>query len=174
MSSTVLVRNHQRSRFIDVLLLRQISRELLLEVFPRQRYELGVHLVDKRVMIRLNETFLRHQGSTDVITFDYREASEPQVLRGEIFVCIDEALVQARRFRTSWQSELVRYVVHGLLHLSGYDDERQQARRTMKRAENRLLNRLASRFVLAKIGRGVGRAFRRQNPKAEGLAKRQR
>ena len=44
---------------------------------------------------------------------------------GKSFVCLDEAVRQARRFHTTWQSELVRYVVHGVLHLLGYDDQRR-------------------------------------------------
>ena len=45
-------------------------------------------------------------------------------LHGEIFICVDEAVLQARKFRTSWQSEIVRYLVHGVLHLLGHDDSR--------------------------------------------------
>ena len=45
-------------------------------------------------------------------------------LHGEIFICVDEAVWQARKFRTSWQSEIVRYLVHGVLHLLGHDDSR--------------------------------------------------
>ena len=113
-------------------------------------------------MTRLNETFLRHKGSTDVITFDYAEqvdqasrlsSPRPQLalpgqarrlsclLHGEIFVCLDEAVSQARRFHTTWQSELVRYVVHGVLHLLGYDDRDSRARRRMKAAEDALVRR---------------------------------
>lgn len=148
-----MVRNHQRACALEVSFLRQITRELLQEIFPQWEYQLGIHLVNQKEIIRLNETFLQHQGSTDVITFDYRQPSEPGTLLGEIFICLDEALVQAARFGTSWQNEAVRYLVHGLLHLAGYDDQRPQARRKMKQAENRLLKRLAGRFTLSKIGR---------------------
>jgi rRNA maturation RNase YbeY len=72
-------------------------------------------------------------------------------LHGEIFVCMDEAVAQARRFRTSWQSELVRYIVHGILHLRGFDDRRAAPRARMKREENRLVRELAARFDFAAI-----------------------
>ena len=62
-------------------------------------------------------------------------------LHGEIFVCVDEAVLQARKFGTSWQSEIVRYIVHGVLHLLGFDDSSAGARRKMKREENRLVAR---------------------------------
>jgi len=109
-------------------------------------------------MARLNVVFLRHAGSTDVISFDYSELgtrdSEQQTrLHGEIFICVDEAIRQARRFRTTWQSEIVRYLVHGVLHLIGCDDQRAADRRKMKREENRWLRSLAARFPLSRLAR---------------------
>ena len=76
-----------------------------------------------------------------------------RVLHGEIFICVDEAVVQARRFRASWQSELVRYVIHGVLHLRGFDDLHPAGRRKMKREEDRLLREIALRFALSKLAR---------------------
>ena len=141
-----------------------------MQLFPQQEYELGVHLVNEQEMVHLNETFLRHQGCTDVITFDHQDASDPKVLHGEIFVCVDEALLQARRFRSSWQSEVVRYLVHGMLHLSGYDDRRRQARQKMKRAENGMLKELARRFELTQLGQARSAAEIRSS-RAEGRKK---
>ena len=102
-------------------------------------------------MTLLNESFLHHQGPTDVISFDYYEKGPPGELWGEIIVCTDEAILQARRFRTTWQSELVRYIVHGILHLNGYDDRVPKERNRMNRAENGLLRDLAVRFDFAAI-----------------------
>ena len=48
------------------------------------------------------------------------------LLHGEIFICVDEAIRQARRFGTIWQSEIVRYLIHGVLHLLGFDDSRHR------------------------------------------------
>jgi probable rRNA maturation factor len=149
----LVVRSHQRACRIDSSLLRQIARELIHKLFPNRNYQLGIYLVDAKEMTHLNETFLRHVGSTDVITFQYSAQSDP--LEGELFVCVDEALVQARRFRTSWQSEVLRYVVHGLLHLCGYDDRQRKFRRKMKLEENRLVNACSRRFDITKLGRIV-------------------
>ncbi len=102
-------------------------------------------------MSRINQTFLCHKGSTDVITFDYSELKT--VLHGEIFICYDETILQARKFRTSWQSETARYLVHGVLHLRGFDDHRPVDRHKMKREENRLLRELTRRFPISKLAR---------------------
>ena len=111
-------------------------------------FELGVYLLDAPEITHLNETYLQHAGPTDVITFDY---CEPTRLAGEIFVCVDEAKSHARRFRTTWRCELVRYLIHGLLHLRGYNDKRAADRRRMKAEESRLLGRMTAEFNTARF-----------------------
>ncbi len=152
MSGTLVLSNRQRSRRLDTKFLRDIVRTLLAEELSREEFEVGVSIVGEEAMTRMNESFLRHHGSTDVLTFDYKERSRPKCLAGELFVCLDEALAQAPRFRVTWQNELVRYIVHGILHLSGFDDKTAEARRKMKREENRLMRRLAARFNLDRLG----------------------
>jgi probable rRNA maturation factor len=65
---------------------------------------------------------------------------------------VDEAFSQSKKFKTTWQSEIVRYLVHGVLHLLGHDDLQAAARRRMKREENRRLAGLSRKFSLAQIG----------------------
>src|SRR5205823_2606048 len=83
----------------------------------------------------------RYRGPTDVITFDYREESVKALpcpaLHGEIFICVEKAIRQAREFRVSWPGELTRYLVHGVLHLLGFKDLRAADRQRMKREEDR-------------------------------------
>lgn len=146
----VAIANRQRTRKINTRLLRQVTEALLGEL-KIENAELGINLVAAREMTLINETFLKHEGSTDVVTFDYADKTEETILAGEIFICVDEAIVQAKKFGTSWQSEIVRYVVHGVLHLTGHDDLKPNLRRRMKREENRLLRRLSRKFSLAQI-----------------------
>lgn len=145
--------NRQKVRAFDRRFFRQIPRALLEELLGRKHYELGVHLVCADEMATLNETFLGHQGSTDVITFNHGEGAGAEILHGEIFICVDEALAQARRFHVSWQAETARYLVHGLLHLEGCDDAEPRRRRAMKRRENKLLKELSRRFDLGNLSR---------------------
>jgi probable rRNA maturation factor len=150
-SNSVSVQNRQRGRKLDTRLLRIITRWLLSDALQVQTFQLAVYVVAPDEMTHLNETFLKHKGSTDVLTFDYSEDAEATSVVGEIFVCAEEAVIQSARFRTDWRSELVRYVVHGTLHLLGYDDQRLASRRKMKRMENLTLKRLAGRFDLKKL-----------------------
>jgi probable rRNA maturation factor len=147
----IVVRNRQRARPLNTKFLRDIVLVLLVQELSRDDFEIGISIVGEQTMTRMNEGYLRHKGSTDVITFDYTDATRSKPLIGEVFVCMDEALAQAPRFQVSWQNELVRYIVHGILHLSGHDDKSAAARRKMKHEENRLMRRLASRYELEQI-----------------------
>ena len=166
---TVVFVNRQRTEQINSRLLKQMVKALLADLKIRKA-ELEINLVTTPAMTRLNEQFLHHKGPTDVIAFDYmkdvgqasclshrktpdngdRQDACPTV-HGEIFICVEEAVSQARKFRVSWQSEVARYVIHGILHLLGHDDLRAGARRKMKREENCLMRKLSRRFALSKL-----------------------
>jgi len=150
-SGVLVVRNRQRAQRLNTKLIRKIVRTILTEELSRDEFEVGVAIIAEEAMTRMNEGYLRHNGSTDVITFDYKDAARPRCLAGEIFICLDEALIQSKRFRVTWQNELVRYIVHGILHLCGFDDKTSGARRKMKREENRLMRRLATHFKIDQL-----------------------
>jgi probable rRNA maturation factor len=165
----VAVASHQYILKINLRLLKKITRELLADL-ELEKAEIGICLVGEEEMTRLNETFLKHKGSTDVITFDYANevAQASRLLRrsdrqlnsrrdgcvafhGEIFICVNAAVLQARKFGTSWQSEVIRYLIHGVLHLVGFEDSSAGARRKMKQEENRRLRETTRRFPLSKL-----------------------
>ncbi|MDE3098228.1 MAG: rRNA maturation RNase YbeY [Verrucomicrobiota bacterium] len=156
--------NRCRGRKIAVRFVEALAGRLLDEL-KVGRAELNIVFTGVRAMTRLNETFLGHRGPTDVIAFG--DSPGPgkrrspahgrhgvRDIRGEIVVCPDEARRQAKQFRTTWQAEMVRYIIHGLLHLIGHDDSRPGPRRRMKREEDRLLRRLSAAFSLAAIAGG--------------------
>jgi rRNA maturation RNase YbeY len=156
------VRSRQKARRINLPLVRQLVGRLLEEWPPprgksatkeslRMGGQLGVYFIHAAEMARLNQQFLGHAGSTDVITFDYREDAPRGGWCGEIFVSVDDAVASAPRYRVTWQLELARYLVHGMLHLRGYDDRRPAARREMKKEENRVLKALSRRMDWGKL-----------------------
>jgi rRNA maturation RNase YbeY len=166
------IQNRQHALRVDTRQLRRLARLLLDDLTDVNTVGLGICLVSPAEITRLNETFLGHHGPTDVITFDYsdpesaapppgrtaarrrlhRSPAEPRpAIHGELFICLDVAVRHARQFRTTWPRELVRYVVHGVLHLIGYDDHRPADRRAMKREENRLLRELIRRRAASKL-----------------------
>lgn len=134
-------------------LFRKVILAALSQLVPEHNIELCFHLVSAGEITRLNEQFLRHAGATDVIAFNHGEGTNRSLLTGEIFICVEQAVLQARTYRTSWPAEVVRYAVHGTLHLLGYDDVTAAKRRTMKRQEDRLMRRLSLDFDLGKLTR---------------------
>jgi probable rRNA maturation factor len=151
----ISVSKRDRSRKLDLKLLEKITEAALAELKITEA-ELSIVLVGAKEMAAINQKYLGHEGPTDVITFDYRnpefriQNSEWQI-NGELFICIEEAEKQSREFKTNWQSELVRYLVHGALHLTGHDDLQPAARKKMKLAEGRLLRKLSRGFPLSKL-----------------------
>ena len=155
MGQTILIANRQRTKKIHTRFIRQIVSALFAEL-KIENFELGVHLVGAKEMARVNRQFLGHEGSTDVITFDHSEKQKAESrkqkkIHGELFICVDDAVTQAKEFSTRWQSEVMRYIVHGVLHLLGHDDLEPALRRKMKRAENRLLRLLEASFSVARL-----------------------
>jgi probable rRNA maturation factor len=146
----VTIASRQRARRINRRLLKQIATALLADLEIKTA-DLGIRLVAAPEMTRLNVKFLGHGLPPKNTRGSNRLKPELQTLHGDIFVCVDEAVWQARKFRTSWQSEVVRYIVHGVLHLLGFDDSSLDARRKMKRHENRRLRAMARRFPLSKL-----------------------
>jgi len=154
---SLVIANRQRTKKINVRFLRQVVAELFAELAIPEA-ELGIHLVGEKEMARVNWQFLQHEGSTDVITFDHRDGQFPisnrqLKIQGELFICVDDAISQAKEFGTTWQAEIIRYTVHGVLHLLGYDDLQPALRRKMKREENRLVRLLSQKFSFAQLAR---------------------
>ena len=150
------VTNRQRTRRVDTKALRALAVAVLDHLGLDA--EVGIHLVSAREMAQVNWDFLRHEGSTDVITFDHGSTAER--LHGELFISVADAVKQAEEFGTTWDEELVRYVIHGLLHLCGYDDLEPAKRRMMKRHENRLVRKFAEKHPLARPAGRRGRGTR--------------
>jgi probable rRNA maturation factor len=157
------IRSRQKSHPADVWLLRRLAKWTLAETELGQAvemgaHELGVYLVGEAEMAKANWEYLQHDGPTDVITFDYGEpggAPKPGPILGDIFICPVVAEEFARKFKTSWQEEVARYLIHGILHLRGYDDSAPGLRGTMKREENQLMTAAAERFPLSRLARGT-------------------
>ncbi len=107
-----------------------------------QTARVSLALVDDRTMARLNRRFLRHAGPTDVLSFLLERS--PGYLEGEVVVGADVARRAAPRYGWPAQQELLLYVIHGALHLVGYDDAQPRERARMRRRERELLAELGS------------------------------
>jgi len=94
-------------------------------------------------LLKINQEFLSHDYFTDIITFDYCEGS---VLSGDLYISIDTVRENASFYNTSFTQELSRVIVHGLLHLIGYDDHTDSDIEVMRSKENYYLTLLPDCF----------------------------
>ena len=91
---------------------------------------------DDRIL-EVNKEFLGHDYYTDIITFDY---SEPGMVSGDMYISLDTVQSNSRKFRTSYDRELMRVIIHGVLHLCGINDKGRGERAVMEAAEERALD----------------------------------
>ena len=99
--------------------------------------QVNIVLTDGESIKKMNQQFLSHDYDTDVISF---RLNDGQKIEGEIYISIDQTLVQAKTYRVSFQNELARLVAHGTLHLCGYDDQTDSQKKQMTSKENSYLN----------------------------------
>lgn len=111
--------------------------------------ELSVAFLTDPALARLHADFLDNPATTDVITF----AGEPAFgTAGEICVSADTAAAFAQRHHHEFSEELTLYVIHGWLHLAGYDDLEPAKKRTLRAAEKRARSLLAAAGIAPKFG----------------------
>ena len=103
--------------------------------------ELSIRLVDDAEIAQLNERYRGRRGPTDVLSFSLCEgphAEQRGALLGDVVISLHTALRQARRYRRPLESEVLRLLIHGALHLIGYDHVRTKDAIVMRREERRV------------------------------------
>jgi len=99
--------------------------------------ELVFNFCSDESLSKINKEFLNHDTLTDVITFDYSTLND---ISGEIFISIDRVRENAAEFQQSFEQELKRVMIHGLLHLCGYNDKTTKEKVLMSTRENYYLD----------------------------------
>jgi probable rRNA maturation factor len=136
----ISVHNRQRKIALDRVALEQFARRALPLCLREEGRgltsleEIDVLLISDRKISALHRRFLQIDGPTDVITFQH----------GEICISVETAQRQAEEHHTSTEGELRLYLVHGLLHLHGFDDRTPAARRRMQSRQEKIVALAAS------------------------------
>ena len=91
-------------------------------------------------LLQINQEFLKHDNLTDIITFDYSE--EARIIEGDIFISINRVEENASKYKRPFLEELNRIMVHGVLHLIGYNDKTASQKQIMRKKENTYLSLL--------------------------------
>lgn len=100
---------------------------------------IGYIFCDDDRIIEVNRQFLGHDYYTDIITFDF---SSGRKISGELYISLDTVKSNSEKFATSYEEELHRVIIHGVLHLCGINDKGPGERAIMEAAENRALEML--------------------------------
>ena len=108
---------------------------------------LGIHIVHDSRMAEMHWQYMEIEGTTDVLTFDMRDADDDP-FEGDIIICIDEAARRAEPMTHDTRTEVLLYAVHGILHLLGYDDHELEDFREMHAREDEILQAM-----------GIGKVF---------------
>ncbi len=106
-----------------------------------QLKEVNYIFCSDKYLLEINRTFLNHDYFTDIITFNNSE--EKRVLEGELYISIPRVKENAKELEASFEEELNRVMIHGILHLAGYKDKTKQQRELMRDKENSSLKQFS-------------------------------
>ncbi len=137
----ITIQNRQRRIAVDLPALRKFAARALPEVLRLRSNsdeklstldELSIALISDRAIAKIHRTFMDIAGPTDVLTFDH----------GEVLISAETAARYAVEYGHTTQQEIALYILHGLLHLRGFDDTTPEAHREMHAIQNEIFARL--------------------------------
>ncbi len=114
-------------------LIRKVAEDLKMEI-----ESLNIIFVDDETLQKMHLEYLNDPGKTDVITFDLSDGDK---IEAEIYISTERAEEQAKEFGATFSEEILRLIIHGLLHLKGYDDLEPEKRKIMKQEEEKLVSK---------------------------------
>lgn len=123
---------------------RRLNNNWLRQVAAEEGFKIGevaIVFCSDEYLLGVNRQFLGHDYYTDIITFDYCEG---KVLSGDLLISIDSVRENAKTYGSDFDEELRRVMVHGILHLIGYDDHSDEEQKEMRSKENHYLCKRAT------------------------------
>lgn len=124
-------------RDIYKIILRAIQKS---PRFLGEIYDISIVLISEEKMKELTTRYKGRDRVTDVLSFFYGKAEGESRAEGEMFICLPQAMRQARRYGVSLTHEIARLAVHGLLHIYGYDHQKKKERAVMRSLERVILH----------------------------------
>ncbi len=107
-------------------------------IYNKKIGEIAYIFCSNERILEVNKQYLQHDYYTDIITFDY---SEGQIISGDIFISLDTVKGNANDFGVHFEQEIMRILIHGILHLCGQNDKTNEQRKEMTEKENLALER---------------------------------
>ena len=138
MPLTIEINAENQHHSIDAARLKKAVRLILNDAGIRSA-EISIAIVSDERMHELNRQYLQHDYPTDVLSFVLARNARAKSLDGEIIASSDYAAREALRYRWTTDDELLLYIIHGCLHLVGYDDTTAKSKDLMREAEEKYL-----------------------------------
>jgi probable rRNA maturation factor len=95
--------------------------------------EINIIITSDKNLIKINRQFLKHNYYTDVISFSY---NNKEIINGEVYLSLDTVKKNAINYNVSLNRELLRVIIHGILHLCGYEDDTEKKKQIMREKED--------------------------------------
>ena len=114
--------------------------ESVAKTYNKETGEISYLFCDDDKILEVNQEYLNHDFYTDIITFDY---SEENTISGDIIISLQTVESNSQMYKTDFLEELHRVIIHGILHLSGLNDESEEEEKAMRDAENSALEMLS-------------------------------
>ena len=109
---------------------------LVIENHKNSTGSINIIFTSNNYLLSVNKEYLNHNYNTDVITFEY---NEEKLISGDIFVSVEQVKINAESFDNSFENELNRVVIHGVLHLLGFNDSTPDEKKEMREEEDKAL-----------------------------------
>jgi len=123
-----------------ILKAKRKIRDWLLTCAKKEKKEISslsyIFCSDKK-LLKINQRFLNHNTFTDTITFEY--SSNNKNISGDVFISVERVIENSKLFQVKFEEEIKRVIVHGFLHLCGYNDKRALNKAEMKKKEDAYL-----------------------------------
>jgi rRNA maturation RNase YbeY len=125
----------------------KVNKKLVHKIIGQLKNELDfkilsliVNFVSSETILEINKKYLTHNYTTDIITFNY--SNNNILLEGEVFISVSDVFENSEKYKCSFQNEILRVIIHGVLHLLGYNDIERSDKIKMKKLENNLVKHL--------------------------------
>ncbi|PIQ86436.1 MAG: rRNA maturation RNase YbeY [Candidatus Omnitrophica bacterium CG11_big_fil_rev_8_21_14_0_20_43_6] len=136
----ITLTNLQKKVEVSGRKIKNLIRKVLAGEKVKKTGWINICFVDDPRIRELNSRFLNHKNSTDVLAFNLTDQKEKDIILADIMISAQTALKQARIFETTPEYELSLYLVHGILHILGYNDRTALEKKQMRKKESQYVN----------------------------------